>query len=93
MFKNVLLFFFFFFNLCVYIYIYLFFIIFFNLFIYFIFYREKEMRNSLLAQVLDQSARARCECTDLQCIHLIHLSFLEILFNELDLFFYDLKQL
>lgn len=24
--------------------------------------REQEMRNSILAQVLDQSARARCKC-------------------------------
>lgn len=29
---------------------------------YFFIYREKDMRNSILAQVLDQSARARCKC-------------------------------
>lgn len=26
------------------------------------FFREQDMRNSILAQVLDQSARARCKC-------------------------------
>lgn len=28
----------------------------------FFIHRERDMRNSILAQVLDQSARARCKC-------------------------------
>lgn len=42
-------------------------------------HRETDMRNSILAQVLDQSARARCKCA------------LKVIFWSLEIFLWELS--